>query len=98
MLNFAHICTFFHWLALDWILSVHHHSDRDEDQGEDEDENEDDDNVKDDEDDDNVDVVLKTYIGFRDQIFPFSENWPANYNFSLFSKLPTNYPKISEKI
>ena len=28
-----------------------------------------------------------------DMIFPFSENWPANYNFSLFSKLPTNYPK-----
>ena len=28
-----------------------------------------------------------------DLIFPFSENWPANYNFSLFSKLPTNYPK-----
>ena len=28
-----------------------------------------------------------------DTIFPFSENWPANYNFSLFSKLPTNYPK-----
>ena len=41
---------------------------------------------------------IKTYIGFRDQIFPFSENWPANYNFSLFSKLPTNYPKISEKL
>ena len=28
-----------------------------------------------------------------DLIFPFSENWPANYNFSLFSKLPTNYPQ-----
>ena len=28
-----------------------------------------------------------------DLIFPFSENGPANYNFSLFSKLPTNYPK-----
>ena len=40
---------------------------------------------------------IKVYIGFRDQIFPFSENWPANYNFSLFSKLPTNYPKNSEK-
>ena len=36
---------------------------------------------------------LETYIGARDKIFPFSENWPANYNFSLFSKLPTNYPK-----
>ena len=41
---------------------------------------------------------LKTSIGFRDQIFPFSENWPANYNFSsLFSKLPTNYPKKLKK-
>ena len=36
---------------------------------------------------------VETYIGARDKIFPFSENWPANYNFSLFSKLPTNYPK-----
>ena len=26
-------------------------------------------------------------------IFPFSEDWPANYNFSLSSKLATNYPK-----
>ena len=40
---------------------------------------------------------FKTYIGFRDQIFPISENWPANYNFSLFSKLPTNYPKNQKK-
>ena len=31
-------------------------------------------------------------------IFPVSENWPTNHNFSLFSKLPTNYTKISEKI
>ena len=45
-----------------------------------------------------VHASIKVYIGFRDQIFPFSENWPANYDFSLFSKLPTNYPKISEKI
>ena len=37
--------------------------------------------------------TIETYIGARDKIFPFSENWPANYNFSLFSKLPTNYPK-----
>ena len=37
--------------------------------------------------------IIETYIGARDKIFPFSENWPANYNFSLFSKLPTNYPK-----
>ena len=36
-------------------------------------------------------------LGGIDLIFPFSENWPANYNFSLFSKLPTNYPKIPEK-
>ena len=35
-----------------------------------------------------VDLCLGT-----DLIFPFSENGPANYNFSLFSKLPTNYPK-----
>ena len=31
-------------------------------------------------------------------VFPFSRNGPANYNFSLFSKLSTNYPKTSEKI
>ena len=31
-------------------------------------------------------------------IFPFSRNGPANYKFSLFSKLPANYPKNSEKI
>ena len=31
-------------------------------------------------------------------IFPFSENWPANYYFSMFSKLPTNYPIFSEEI
>ncbi len=31
-------------------------------------------------------------------IFPFSRNGPANYKFSLFSKLPTNYPKNSAKI
>ena len=42
--------------------------------------------------------TFKVYIGFRDQIFPFSENWPANYNFSLFSKLPTNYPKTNKII
>ena len=36
---------------------------------------------------------VETYIGAWDKIFPFSENWPANYNFSLFSKLPTNYSK-----
>ena len=35
---------------------------------------------------------FKISIGFRDQMFSFSENWPANYNFSLSSKLPTNYP------
>ena len=34
----------------------------------------------------------------RDQILPVSINWPTNYNFALFSKLPTNYTKISEKI
>ena len=37
-------------------------------------------------------------IGGIHMIFPFSRNGPANYKFSLFSKLPTNYPKISEKI
>ena len=36
-------------------------------------------------------------LGAIDMIFPFSENWPANYNFSLFSKLPTNYPRNQEK-
>ena len=45
----------------------------------------------------NKDVRLIGYSA-TDLIVPFSENWPANYNFSLFSKLPTNYPKISEKI
>ena len=30
-------------------------------------------------------------------ICPFSENWPANYNFSLLSKLPTNYPSPPQK-
>ena len=37
----------------------------------------------------------RVVIGYSatDLIFPFSENGPANYNFSLFSKLPTNYPK-----
>lgn len=36
LLNFAHIWAFLHWLlALDGILSVHHHGDWDEEQGED---------------------------------------------------------------
>ena len=30
-------------------------------------------------------------------IFPFSRNVPANYKFSLFSKLPANYPKNVRK-
>ena len=34
----------------------------------------------------------------RDQILPISENWLTNYNFASFSKLPTNYTQISEKI
>ena len=38
------------------------------------------------------------FIAGTHMIFPFSRNGPANYEFSLFSKLPTNYPKISEKI
>ena len=33
-----------------------------------------------------------------DLIVPFSENGPANYTFSLFSKLPTNYPPPTKKI
>ena len=41
---------------------------------------------------------LIVIIGGIHMIFPFSRNGPANYKFSLFSKLPTNYPKISEKI
>ena len=41
---------------------------------------------------------LKTKIALRDQILPVSINWPTNYDFALFSKLPTNYTKISEKI
>ena len=34
----------------------------------------------------------------RNQNLPVSINWSTNYNFALFSKLPTNYTKISEKI
>ena len=41
---------------------------------------------------------LIVFMGGIDMIFPFSRNVPANYKFSLFSKLPANYPKISEKI
>ena len=45
-------------------------------------------------------VTPRVVIGYSatDLIFPFSENWPANYNFSLFSKLPTNYPKNQKNI
>ena len=43
-------------------------------------------------------AILKVTLGGTEMIFPFSDVWPANYNFSLFSKLPTNYPKISAKI
>ena len=42
--------------------------------------------------DDNTCSFIQCYSG-TDLIFPFSENWPANYNFSLFSKLPANYQK-----
>ena len=41
---------------------------------------------------------FKSSLGARDQILPITINWPTNYNFALFSKLPTNYTKISEKI
>ena len=44
------------------------------------------------------DAFVKRNTGPRDQILPVSINWPTNYNFALFSKLPTNYTKISEKI
>ena len=44
----------------------------------------------------NTKVII--FMGGIDMIFPFSRNVPANYKFSLFSKLPANYPKISEKI
>ena len=37
-------------------------------------------------------------ITARDQNLPVSINWSTNYNFALFSKLPTNYTQISEKI
>ena len=43
-------------------------------------------------------VRIKTNTGPRDQILPVSINWPTNYNFALFSKLPTNYTKISDEI
>ena len=36
--------------------------------------------------------VISLFAGI-DVIFQFIENWPANCNFSLFSKFPTNYPK-----
>ena len=42
-------------------------------------------------------IVIVGYPA-TDQIFPFSENGPASYNFSLFSKLPTSYPKIRRNI
>ena len=42
--------------------------------------------------------MIKRNLTFRDQILPISENWPASYNFALFSKFPTNYTNISEKI
>ena len=41
---------------------------------------------------------IKTNTGPREPVLPVSINWPTNYNFALFSKLPTNYTKISEKI
>ena len=40
--------------------------------------------------------MLKETLEGIDMVFAFSENWPANYIFSLFSKLPTNYPKIQK--
>ena len=44
-----------------------------------------------------VGLNVIVFMGGIDMIFPFSRNVPANYKFSLFSKLPANYPKISEK-
>ena len=41
---------------------------------------------------------IKTNTGPRDQILPVFINWPTNYNFAVFSKLPTNYTIISEKM
>ena len=41
--------------------------------------------------------VVKMDISVRDQILPISVNWPTNYNFALFWKLPTNYTRLSEK-
>ena len=45
-------------------------------------------------------MIAFVVVGYSatDLIFPFSENGPANYNFSLFSKLPTNYPNKSKNI
>ena len=45
-----------------------------------------------------LDRGLKRNTAPRDQILPVSINWPTNYNFASFSKLPTNYTNISEKI
>ena len=43
-------------------------------------------------------TCIKTNTGPRDQILPVSINGPTNYNFALFSKLPTNYLKKSKHI
>ena len=42
-------------------------------------------------------VLPTSIVSWYTYDFSISRNWPASYNFSLFSKLPTNYPKISEK-
>ena len=41
---------------------------------------------------------LEMFAPARQMIFPVSENWPTNCNFSLFSKLPANYTKTLEKL
>ena len=41
---------------------------------------------------------IKRNLAFTDQILPMTTNWATNYNFALFSKLPTNFTKNSEKL
>ena len=45
-----------------------------------------------------LDDGCKRKLTSIDRILSISVNWPTNYNFALFSKLPTNYTKISDKI
>ena len=43
-------------------------------------------------------IKVQQAIAARHTIFQFSENWATNSIFHCFSKLPTNYSKVSDKI